>query len=36
MKFWWRLAVAGSAGVWLIGFASSMRTAAQQPSINVS
>ena len=29
MKFWWRLAVAGLAVVWLGGFASVVRTAAQ-------
>ena len=29
MKLWWRLAVAVLAGVWLSGFASAVRTAAQ-------
>ena len=29
MKVWWRLAVAGLAAVWLSGFASEVRTAAQ-------
>ena len=29
MKFWWRLAVAGLASAWLVGFATMVRTAAQ-------
>jgi photosynthetic reaction center cytochrome c subunit len=33
MKLWWRLAVAGLAAVWLGGFASVVRTAAQAPVV---